>query len=971
MKLFQNYPLLLLLHVLLLSLLPLKTTSSARTQAEALLQWKNSLSSPPASLNSWSLTNLNNLCNWSSIVCDNSIGTVSQIDLPNLNVTGTLTQLNFTPFLNLSVFNLNNNSLSGPIPAAIGNLSKLTLLDIGNNFFAGEIPLEISRLTELRYLSFHNNNLKGTIPYQLSNLQKLWYLDLGSNYLESPDWSKFSAMPSLTYLDLYLNSLDSEFPDFISDCRNLTFLDLSQNQELTGQIPEWVFSNLGKLEYLNLTNNQFNGPLSSNISKLSNLKHLNLPVNHFNGTIPEDIGFLPKLELLYLFNNSFQGKIPSSIGQLKELSHLDLRQNLLNSTIPHELGSCTNLTYLALAMNQLSGELPPSLSNIKNIVDMGLSDNSFSGTISPDLISNWTRLNSLQLQSNNFSGEIPPEIGLLENLTLLYLYNNSLSGPIPHQIENMKALKELDLSGNHLSGPIPLTLYSLTNLEYIQLFYNNLNGIIRPEIGNMTSLVSFDVNTNELSGQLPDTISSLGNLVGFSVFTNNFTGTIPREFGKNSPRLSTVSFSSNSFSGELPPELCSGYSLQILTVNNNSFTGVLPECLKNSGLTACALFSNKKSTKNTTKVLIGVLVPSCALFLFAIVFCIIFMKRKSKLQDVKTKSLQDLEKSESVIWGKEGRFAFLELVNATEDFHDKYCIGKGDFGVVYKAVLSSGLAVAVKRLNTEDSANIPAINRQRFENEIRTLTGVQHRNIIKLYGFISWRGCMYLVYEYVERGSLGKALYGLDKKVEDHLGWEKRIRIVQGVAHALAYLHHDCSPPIVHRDVSLNNILLGSDFEPRLSDFGTARVLNPDSSNWTNLAGSYGYMAPELAQTTSVTDKCDVYSFGVVALEIMMGKHPGEMLASLSSVSSKTLVDDNNVELLLKDVLDQRLSAPGGELAEAVVFAVQVALTCTRTNPESRPTMRFVAQELSARTQPYLAQPFSTISMQNLTWLSK
>ena len=130
-----------------------------------------------------------------------------------------------------------------------------------------------------------------------------------------------------------------------------------------------------------------------------------------------------------------------------------------------------------------------------------------------------------------------------------------------------------------------------------------------------------------------------------------------------------------------------------------------------------------------------------------------------------------------------------------------------------------------------------------FQNEIGALTDVRHRNIIKLHGFCSRRGCMYLVYEYVERGSLGKVLYELDKK-EDDLGWDKRIRIVQGLAHALAYLHEDCSPPIVHRDVSLNNVLLEWDFEPRLSDFGTARLLNPDSSNWTAVAGSYGYMAP-------------------------------------------------------------------------------------------------------------------------------
>ena len=101
---------------------------------------------------------------------------------------------------------------------------------------------------------------------------------------------------------------------------------------------------------------------------------------------------------------------------------------------------------------------------------------------------------------------------------------------------------------------------------------------------------------------------------------------------------------------------------------------------------------------------------------------------------------------------------------------------------------------------------------------------------------------MYLVYKYIERGSLGKVLYG--EEGERELGWAARIKIVQGLAHALAYLHHDCSPPIVHRDVTLNNILLDSDYEPRLSDFGTARLLYPNSSNWTTTAGSYGYIAP-------------------------------------------------------------------------------------------------------------------------------
>jgi len=156
--------------------------------------------------------------------------------------------------------------------------------------------------------------------------------------------------------------------------------------------------------------------------------------------------------------------------------------------------------------------------------------------------------------------------------------------------------------------------------------------------------------------------------------------------------------------------------------------------------------------------------------------------------------------------------------------------------------LASGQIVAVKKLNALESSNVPTINRQSFENEIRVLTEVRHRNVIKLHGFCSTRGCMYLVYGFVERGSLAKVLYGGTGAAE--LDWGTRVNIVQGVAHAIAYLHHNCSPPIVHRDITLTNILLESDLKPRLSDFGTARLLNSDSSNWATVAGSYGYMAP-------------------------------------------------------------------------------------------------------------------------------
>ncbi|KAM0948085.1 putative protein kinase RLK-Pelle-LRR-XI-1 family [Dioscorea sansibarensis] len=224
---------------------------------------------------------------------------------------------------------------------------------------------------------------------------------------------------------------------------------------------------------------------------------------------------------------------------------------------------------------------------------------------------------------------------------------------------------------------------------------------------------------------------------------------------------------------------------------------------------------------------------------------------------------------------------------------------------------------------------------------------------------------MYLVYDYAQRGSLGDALYSVSGGLI--FDWAMRVNVIHGVAHALAYLHNDCLPSIVHRDISINNVLLDDDFKPKVSDFGTAKLMTHDASSWTAVVGSYGYIAPELAYMTKFTDKCDVYSFGVVTLEVMMGMHPGELLSNLLSMPSSSGGND----LLLKDVLDNRLLPPTGQLAEQVVFMVKVALACTQTNPASRPAMLSVAQELSTRKKSYLSEPLGTITIKNLLQVSR
>ncbi|KAM0029538.1 putative protein kinase RLK-Pelle-LRR-XI-1 family [Helianthus debilis subsp. tardiflorus] len=272
----------------------------------------------------------------------------------------------------------------------------------------------------------------------------------------------------------------------------------------------------------------------------------------------------------------------------------------------------------------------------------------------------------------------------------------------------------------------------------------------------------------------------------------------------------------------------------------------------------------------------------------------------------------------------------------TKKHGDVCSIGTGGYGSVYEAKLPNGKTFALKKLHRFE-AKQPTFD-QSFKNEVQVLTNLRHKSIVKLYGFCLHSKCNFLVYEYMEKGSLFCALS--DSELAVQVDWIKRVNIIKDVAHALAYMHHDCSPPIVHRDISTNNILLNSEMEGFVADFGAARLLDPDSSNQTVIAGTLGYIAPELPYNMIVTEKCDVYSFGVVALETIGGKHPGDLLSTLNHSSSHGT--------MLECILDKRLPYPMDRSIEKEVMRVcNVAVACILTDPKYRPTMRNVSQELS------------------------
>ncbi|KAH9741211.1 protein kinase domain-containing protein [Citrus sinensis] len=581
------------------------------------------------------------------------------------------------------------------------------------------------------------------------------------------------------------------------------------------------------------------------------------------------------------------------------LVNLTIQFCRLTGSIPPEISALSKLQLLDLSFNSLTGIIPPEIGNLRNVVHLDISDNFLTGPL-PSTLGRLTKLNYMSLSRNMLGGILPQEIGNLKNLIELNVGSNSLIGPIPSALGSLTNLNNLDLSCNQFNSSIPIELTRLTQLFHLDLSSNKLSGKIPSQIASMEDLTSLDLSNNNIKGSIP--------------------GSIPGELTKLS-QLCFVNLSSNKLSGPIPfsnEQLSSMHSVS-LSPNKGLCGGNfldLPSC------------PTTKSATHFVEIFLALaIVPSVIVFA-----CLLVVKRKYKKPQLKERATNSIDVFS--VWNYDGRIVYEDLIRATEDFDIRYCIGTGGYGSVYKAQLPNGKVFALKKLHPSETEELAFI--KSFRNEAQVLSQVLHRNIVKLYGFCLHRKCMFLIYEYMERGSLFCILHDDDEAVE--LDWAKRVNIVKAMAHALAYLHHDCSPSIVHRDISSNSILLNSKLEAFVADFGTARLRHADSSNRTLLAGTYGYIAPELAYTMVMTEKCDVYSFGVVTLEVLMGKHPRDLLSSLSSSSDP--------KIMLIDVLDQRLPPPVDQkVIQDILLASTVSFPCLQSNPKSRPTMQYASQE--------------------------
>ncbi|KAH7846601.1 hypothetical protein Vadar_015941 [Vaccinium darrowii] len=569
-------------------------------------------------------------------------------------------------------------------------------------------------------------------------------------------------------------------------------------------------------------------------------------------------------------------------------------------------------------------------------------------------------------QLRSLPSEFMTSCGNLSGLRELDFRRNSLFGPLPN-FHGFLKLEKLDLSGNMLSGTISLQMDGLVSLKILRLGYNQFTGSVPTHLGKSMVLELLDLNSNRFGGEISEEIANYSNLTAIGLSANNLSGSIPDRFGEL-PNLQFLILSSNSLSGGISSDLLSQSNLGTVDLSDNSLEGSLPEnmssslmylILGNNRLLNGSIPSSVSRLQNLQKLdlrgnnLSGS-IPESIGTLSAGVFGFVVCFRFRKTQQIPSVATMTNHGNICSIWNYDGKIAYEDIIKATNDFDIKYCIGTGGYGSVYRAQLPSGKVVALKKLHRLEAED-PYFD-QCFRNEVQILTNVRHKNIVKLYGFCLHNRCMFLVYEYMEKGSLFCALRFNVEASE--IGWTQRVNIVEAIAHALSYLHHDHTPPIVHRDISSNNILLNSQLEAFVADFGTARLLHPDSSNQTVIARTYGYIAPELAYTMVVTEKCDVYSFGVVALEIIMGKHPGDLLSSFTKPSSESI--------MITDVLDPRLPPPTNPIvAGNIVLVATMAFSCVHPKPKSRPTMRHLSQEFLSRRKA-LAAPLRTVSLLEL-----
>ncbi|KMZ60071.1 hypothetical protein ZOSMA_60G00090 [Zostera marina] len=734
---------------------------------------------------------------------------------------------------------------------------------------------------------------------------------------------------------------------------SVTGINLS-NLNLSGRLSIGDLMILPNLHNVDLHQNYFSGSLTHIDIETCSFISVDLSFNKFDENLANSfLSGCSSLATLDLSNNEITGG-GYPFGSTLSIQNLDLSRNSISDygLYSFMVSNCQGLRTLNLSNNALAGEFL-GVSRCMNLVSLDVSCNLFTVAFpSKFFFTNDmpTSLSQLVLNRNQFSGSL--SINNCGNLTKLDLSHNKLNGEIPSTIfSNCKLLQNLDLSDNKLVGRIPTNISN--SLVVINFSKNNLTASIPGNLGSLTLLKVFDVSYNNLSGEIP---------------TDGQFPTFPIEFFIGNPSLCGFPLSPCQLS---PPKTNSSIND---SSRNISPDGLLnPPILSPSELIDPPRMSPSEielnSKQNKKRSLVFRMHFIAAIFFASIVLLLLFflirvVKTKKKVA-ARLKYMNSLPKSNTSTWKLEGvhqpldinvaafakpvkKLTFAHLLEATNGFSKASLIGSGGFGEVYKAHLKDNNIVAIKKL-----AQTTLQGDREFMSEMETIGRIKHKNLVPLLGYCKVGDERLLVYEYMKHGSLEDALAPKppqkDKKKSPspNLNWDMRRKIAIGSAKGLAFLHHNCVPRIIHRDMKSSNVLIDSTMEGRVSDFGMARVANAVDTHVivTQLSGTPGYIPPEYYQSFKCTTKGDVYSFGVVLLELISGKKPINEAIEFGDdnlvIWAKNLLKKNQVI----DIIDLKLREDGSmeeNVKEEIFRFLKIAYDCLNDRPLKRPSMNQV-----------------------------
>ncbi|KAG6513617.1 hypothetical protein ZIOFF_023949 [Zingiber officinale] len=682
---------------------------------------------------------------------------------------------------------------------------------------------------------------------------------------------------------------------------------------------------------------------------LENLELLNLMCNRLTGTVPAGIGVLPKLLVLELWNNSLTGALPPNLGRSSQLTWLDVSSNSLSGEIPGSLCDGGSLAKLILFNNAFSGGIPTGLTTCTTLVRVRMQSNRLNGSI-PVGLGKLPMLERLELAGNELDGEIPGDIALSTSLSFIDLSHNGFRLGLPSNIFSIPTLQSFMASDNRISGEIPDQFQDCPTMAVLDLSNNRLEGGIPASLAACQKLVSLDLHGNLLAGEIPVAIAMMPALATVDFSNNLLTGPIPENFG-SSPALETLNLSHNNLSGPVPANgILRTINPDELAGNSGLCGGVLPPCRSGDG----EAWSGSRKSARLKHIVAGWMTGIAVV----LAFCIILLgaqylyKKWYASNGSCCEERFDEETGGAWPWRLTAfqrlYFTSGEIIACVKEAN---VIGMGATGIVYKAELPRPphTVVAVKKLwraggspdNAAGGGGSSSLAAE-MAGEVNVLGKLRHRNIVRLLGYMHNDVDTMILYEYMPNGSLWEALHGPQQGGGGVLAdWVVRYNVAAGVAQALAYLHHDFNPPIIHRDIKSNNILLDANLDARIADFGLARMMSRTNESVTMVAGSYGYIAPEYGYTLKVDQKSDIYSFGVVLMELATGKKPieaefGEGQDIVGWVRDK--LRSNQVE----EVLDGSVGGRCKHVQEEMVLVLRIAVLCTAKLPKDRPSIRDV-----------------------------